>query len=116
MSLQPLLVSMSKNADGGFDYSVPSSAMLSEALKLMISVTLLSQQVLSGKVKELLQEDWLSEFFSYLIPSFIYFINNNCLFFILQYVDPTTFQLLSQLKTVITGLLFRVLLKRRLAR
>ena len=114
MSLQPLLVTMSKNPSGGFSYSVPSSAMLSEALKLVISVTLLVQQLLSGKVKEILHEDSVSEFFSYVVPSFIYFINNNCLFFILQYVDPTTFQLLSQMKTIFTGLLFRVFLKRKL--
>ena len=35
-------------------------------------------------------------------------------FFILQAVDPTTFQLLSQMKTIFTGLLFRVFLKRKL--
>ena len=61
-----------------------------------------------------LHEGSLAEFFSYMIPSFIYFINNNCIFFILQAVDPTTFQLLSQMKTIFTGLLFRVFLKRRL--
>lgn len=30
MSLQPILVSMSKNSMGRFDYSVPASTMLSE--------------------------------------------------------------------------------------
>ena len=41
MSLQPVLVTFSKNPKGTFDYSVPSSTMLSEALKLAISSTLL---------------------------------------------------------------------------
>ena len=50
MSLQPVLVTLSKNPLGGFSYSVPSSTMLSEALKLAISFTLLSQQLLSGKI------------------------------------------------------------------
>ena len=114
MSLQPVLVTLSKNPLGGFSYSVPSSTMLSEALKLAISFTLLSQQLLSGKITALLHDDSLTEFCSYIIPSFIYFINNNCIFFILQAVDPTTFQLLSQMKTIFTGLLFRVFLKRKL--
>lgn len=114
MSLQPVLVTLSKNPQGSFSYSVPSSTMLSEALKLGISLVLLTQQMLSGKVTSILAEDSLSEFCSYIIPSFIYFINNNCIFFILQAVDPTTFQLLSQMKTIFTGLLFRVFLNRRL--
>jgi len=115
MSLQPVLVTLSKNKSGGFDYSVPSSTMLSEGLKLALSVVLLARQMLSGNLGSVLHEESLAEFFSYMAPSFIYFINNNCIFFILQAVDPTTFQLLSQMKTIFTGLLFRVFLKRHLS-
>merc|ERR1719498_1871901 len=61
---------------------------------------------------KLLHEDSAAEFLSYMIPGLIYFVNNNTVFLILQAVDPTTFQLLSQLKTIFTGLLFRVFLKR----
>ena len=50
-----------------------------------------------------------------MIPAFIYFVNNNVVFFILKLVDPVTFQLLSQLKTIFTGLLFRLFLQRRLS-
>jgi UDP-sugar transporter A1/2/3 len=115
MSLQPILVTWSKNPSGSFDYSVPCSTMLSEALKLGISAVLLLQQLLSGSLESVLHEGSVSEFFAYMMPSFIYFVNNNCIFFILLYVDPTTFQLLSQMKTIFTGLLFRVFLKRRLS-
>jgi len=51
----------------------------------------------------------------FMIPAFIYFVNNNVVFFILKLVDPVTFQLLSQLKTIFTGLLFRLFLQRRLS-
>lgn len=94
---------------------MPSSTMLSEGLKLALSVVLLARQMLSGNLGSVLHEESLAEFFSYMAPSFIYFINNNCIFFILQAVDPTTFQLLSQMKTIFTGLLFRVFLKRHLS-
>jgi len=114
MSLQPILVTLSKNDFGGFDYSVPGSTMLSEALKLVISLGLLAHGLLRGQIASILHEDSLCEFFSYMLPAAIYFINNNCIFFILQAVDPTTFQLLSQMKTIFTGLLFRIFLKRRL--
>ena len=55
------------------------------------------------------------EFARFMIPAFIYFANNNIVFFILRLVDPVTFQLLSQLKTIFTGLLFRLFLQRRLS-
>jgi len=57
----------------------------------------------------------VAEFVSYMVPGLIYFVNNNCQFYILQAIDPTSFQLLSQLKTIFTGVLFRALLKRKLA-
>jgi len=50
----------------------------------------------------------------YTIPAIIYFVNNNLTFVILTHVHPTTFQLISQLKILFTGLLFRAILKRRL--
>eukprot|EP00971_Amphidinium_carterae_P086581 1713395-Amphidinium_carterae.1 len=48
------------------------------------------------------------------VPAAIYFVNNNLVFLILDHVNPTTFQLLSQLKTVFTGLLFRLFLGKKL--
>jgi UDP-sugar transporter A1/2/3 len=128
MALQPILVSLSRNERGTFDYSVPASTMFSEVLKLVISLALLMNQrrrematarrlmmesgveIASG----LLDEQPMREFSRYMTPGLIYFINNNLLFFILQTIDPTTFQLLSQMKTIFTGLLFWLFLKRRL--
>lgn len=75
---------------------------------------MLAQQMFSNPVK-LLANAPLAEFMSYAIPGLIYFVNNNILFYILQEVDPTTFQLLSQMKTIFTGLLFRVFLKRHIS-
>ena len=111
MSVQPIMATLSQNSFGAFDYSVPSSTMLSEALKLLISTIMLLHGCAPGRQRApLLHEESLTEFFSYLVPAGIYFVNNNCIFFILQAVDPTTFQLLSQMKTIFTGLLFRVFL------
>eukprot|EP00928_Gymnodinium_smaydae_P053787 TRINITY_DN37700_c0_g1_i1.p1 TRINITY_DN37700_c0_g1~~TRINITY_DN37700_c0_g1_i1.p1 ORF type:complete len:348 (-),score=89.68 TRINITY_DN37700_c0_g1_i1:136-1179(-) len=117
MSLQPLLVAFSKDSEGGFSYSVPCSTMLSETLKLCISATLLlSERLAAGAAAPplLSQEGALSEFFAFMVPGLIYFVNNNAQFFILQAIDPTSFQLLSQMKTIFTGLLFRVMLDKKL--
>ena len=142
MALQPIVVSLSKNSRGVFDYSIPMSNMLAELLKLGISTTLLViQRVKSARAGRaddaLLHEHAAREFGMFMIPGLIYFVNNNLLFYILQAreplrrrtraalrrssalrraqeIDPTTFQLLSQMKTIFTGILFRLFLKRRL--
>lgn len=112
MSVQPLVVVTSKNAQGSFDYSVPSSTLFSEVLKFAISSLLL---LLGGTPESsTLDRRALREFLAYSLPSLIYFINNNLAFFVLQAVDPTTFQLLSQMKILFTALLFRVFLKKHL--
>jgi len=115
MTIQPILITMSKNEANGFSYSVPSSTMLSEALKFVISSALLVRQRCSTPSLTLLHEGSCGEFMWFMVPALIYFVNNNCVFFILQAVDPTTFQLLSQMKTIFTGLLFRIFLNRQLS-
>ena len=84
MSLQPILVSLSKNEAGGFDYSVPASTMLSELLKLLLSSGLLLRQMATCAPSELLSEQPWAEMLSYSLPGLIYFVNNNLVFVILQ--------------------------------
>ena len=43
----------------------------------------------------------------YLVPSIIYLIHNNVQFATLTYVDPSTYQIMGNLKIVTTGILFR---------
>lgn len=124
MATQPILVAMSKNGSGGFDYSIPASTMFSEVLKLLISAVMLLKQSATvlkiapdddeKRAPGLLGDRPVREFFTYMIPGLIYFVNNNLLFFILQVIDPTTFQVLSQMKTIFTGVLFRLVLGRYL--
>ncbi|XP_034599746.1 CMP-sialic acid transporter 1 isoform X3 [Setaria viridis] len=51
----------------------------------------------------------------YLVPSVIYLIHNNVQFATLTYVDPSTYQIVGNLKIVTTGILFRLVLKRKLS-
>ena len=43
----------------------------------------------------------------YVVPSVIYLIHNNVQFATLTYVDPSTYQIMGNLKIVTTGILFR---------
>jgi len=116
MALQPILLTLSKGPKGFFEYSVGSATLACEILKLLFSavglcVLLVRQPELKGSV--LSNRPW-REFGQFLVPSVIYFVNNNLVFVILQALDPSTFQLVSQTKTIFTGILFRFMLKRRL--
>ena len=86
MSLQPILMAQSKNAAGGFDYSVPLSTMFSELLKLGLSIVLLMHSRVTQPSGKLMGEQPTKEFLAFMTPGLIYFVNNNCLFYILQAV------------------------------
>jgi len=109
MTLQPVLVTLSQNSEGKFDYNPVSSTLLSESSKIFISAGFLYTTKQTSAVRLDLKEAM-----QYAIPAFIYFVNNNLVFVILSHVNPTTFQLLSQLKTAFTGILFAAFLGRRL--
>jgi UDP-galactose transporter len=116
MALQPIFLTLSKGSAGYFEYSVGSATFLTEGIKLILSLVLLVIQLvrnpeLRGNV---LSKRPVIEFLQFLVPSVIYFANNNLVYVILQALDPSTFQLLSQTKTIFTGLLFRWLLRKRL--
>mmetsp|Transcript_89712 Transcript_89712/g.192294 ORF Transcript_89712/g.192294 Transcript_89712/m.192294 type:complete len:334 (+) Transcript_89712:158-1159(+) len=115
MTLQPLLVTLSQNSAGRIEYSAISSTLLSEAFKLGISALLLWRQVGNDEVKRAKCRLEVRKVLEYSVPALIYFVNNNLVFAILSHVSATTFQLLSQLKTVFTGLLFRFILGRKLS-
>jgi len=109
MTLQPVLVTLSK-VDGQIQYSAVSSTLSTEVIKIFISIGLLA----STAAQQPPSRANLLDVLQYSVPAFVYFVNNNLVFAILSYVDATTFQLLSQLKTVFTGLLFRIFLSRSL--
>jgi UDP-sugar transporter A1/2/3 len=116
MALQPIFLTLSKGPKGYFEYSVGSATLLCELLKLgFSSISLAIQLARNPELKSsvLSNRPWL-EFAQFFVPSVIYFANNNLVFVILMALDPSTFQLVSQTKTIFTGILFRFMLRRRL--
>jgi len=108
MTLSPVLVTLSQNSKGQIEYSIPSSTLMTELLKIGTSVAMMFT----------IPKDQRTMTFGgvlhFAVPAVIYFINNNLTIVVLTHVDSTTFQLISQLKIIFTGLLFRLVLKREL--
>lgn len=117
MSAQPLLQNLSKAESGRFEYSVLTATALVEILKLFVSTVLLAVMLAQepNTRASILSDTPLREFAQYLVPSAIYFCNNNLAYVALQALHPATVQIIGQTKTIFTGAFFRLMLSRRLS-
>mmetsp|Transcript_42015 Transcript_42015/g.50940 ORF Transcript_42015/g.50940 Transcript_42015/m.50940 type:complete len:372 (+) Transcript_42015:151-1266(+) len=113
-SSQGLFTTASKT-DGKYLYNFSTVPLLSELCKLAVSACLLYRQHKSDPKGTNITVEWKS-IRLYPIPSLIYLVHNNVQFMTLKYVDPSTYQILGNLKIVTTGVLFRVFLKRKLTK
>lgn len=113
-SSQGLLTTASKE-NGIYTYNFATVPFLAEVIKLITSSALLYCQVIIDPKGVKITRD-LRNTLMYPIPSLIYLVHNNIQFLTLKYVDPSTYQILGNLKIVTTGVLFRVILKRQLSR
>src|SRR5690242_3208699 len=96
LSCQSLLISYSKK-EGLYAYNPTTAVLLAEITKFLISAAILTSQ------RENLNFRITRETFPYSVPALIYFIQNNLVFWALYYVDPTTYQVLVNLKILTTG-------------
>ena len=112
MTTQPFITTLSKNDEGTYDYLAVSTTFVTEVAKLCISLSLYLSLPKNKRSHNALRRN---DVLLFACPAFVYFINNNLIFVILMYVNSTTFQILSSLKTVATGILFRIVLKRILS-
>lgn len=105
---------LSKNANGAYDYSPASTVMLAECLKLAIATVLHSHDC-RVQATPPFEKVSLKELLLYAVPSMLYFTTNNLALIIVTAITPISFQLISQVKTVVTGVLFSTVLSRPLS-
>lgn len=113
-SAQSLLTTASKNDAGGYDYNVATVPLLSELLKLLVSACALYREFMREPSKCRLTTDWRS-ILLFPVPSLIYLAHHSITFPMLTLVDPSTYQILGNLKIVTTGLASKVVLGKRLS-
>ncbi|KAH7641802.1 hypothetical protein DERF_008786 [Dermatophagoides farinae] len=113
---QGILVKASQNngTNNKYDYNIVTVVIGTELIKLVTSLVLyfkdkpsiwqLFDEIRSGFRIGLL----------YLIPAFLYCLYNNLAFINLANYDPTTYFILLQFRTVITGSLFQILFNKKL--
>ncbi|TRY91348.1 hypothetical protein DNTS_030148 [Danionella cerebrum] len=104
------LISLTK-IDGQVPFSASSCVVLIELTKLLFSVASL---LASGHWSTLKKSVSILNMAPYSIPAALYTFNNNLVVFMQSYMDPSSFQVLSNLKILSTALLYSSCLGRHL--
>jgi len=91
-------------------YSAPTLVFAAESAKFAISAAELRRAGLGAA-----DVDWVQNW-KFAIPALLYSINNNLFVYILRIVPGSVFQMLSNLRSLYTGVLFYFLMDRRLSR
>ncbi|XP_020982331.1 CMP-sialic acid transporter 4-like [Arachis duranensis] len=114
-SSQAILIVWSKRA-GKYEYSVTTANFLVETLKCAISLVALARIWKKEGVTEDNQlSTTLDEVIVYPIPAALYLVKNLLQYYIFAYVDAPGYQILKNLNIISTGVLYRIILKKRLS-
>ena len=104
-----------KTSDNKYNYSTISVVLLTEIIKLFISIGIYAKdKSLTELIPEILSGHKV--LFLYMVPAFLYCLYNNLAFVNLASYDPTTYYMLLQLRVAVTGIIYQLLFKRTLSR
>jgi len=107
-----LCAEASKEGDGSYPYNTLAIPLTVEVTKLAVSAILLLALKLKGNAQPISFAPL--QFLKYSLPALCYFVSNNCMFYIIKELGPTTFQVTNNLKVLTTGILMRFCLGRQL--
>jgi len=106
-----LLAELSKDARGVYAYNTFTIPLVVEITKMSMSIFWLWAHPC------LPEEGWRARDHALcLVPAFCYFVANNSMFFIVLYIGPTQFQILSTIKVVFNLVFMRIFLHRQFSR
>jgi drug/metabolite transporter (DMT)-like permease len=109
-----LLAEASKNTSGSYPYNTFVIPLSVEGVKLVSSACVVYFAKSNKENKGVKKTFSFASFLLYCVPALCYFISNNCMFYIIRELGPTTFQITNNLKTLSTALLMRFVLSHKL--
>ncbi|XP_015577445.1 CMP-sialic acid transporter 2 isoform X1 [Ricinus communis] len=114
-SSQAILIVWSKRA-GRYEYSVTTANFLVETLKCVLSLAALARIWKNeGVTEDNRLSTTLDEVSVYPIPAALYLVKNLLQYYIFAYVDAPGYQILKNLNIISTGVLYQMILKRKLS-
>ena len=108
-----IFAAASKAADGTYTYNTFMIPCSVEVSKFLVSTLILLVNRVNGSGGDLVSFS-LTRLGSYSLPALCYFVSNNCMFFIIRDLGPTTFQIMNNLKIITTGAFMYVILGKQL--
>ena len=109
-----LLAEASKTASGSYPYNTFVIPFSVEGVKLLSSACFLYIAKSSSNKGSAGEEYSWPSLFLYSVPALCYFVSNNCMFYIIRELGPTTFQITNNLKTLSTAILMRFVMSHKL--
>ncbi|KAK3194171.1 hypothetical protein Dsin_025481 [Dipteronia sinensis] len=114
-SSQAILIVWSKRA-GKYEYSVTTANFMVEALKCALSLAALARIWRNeGVTEDNRLSTTLDEVIVYPIPAALYLVKNLLQYYIFAYVDAPGYQILKNFNIISTGILYRIILKKKLS-
>ncbi|XP_030972749.1 CMP-sialic acid transporter 2-like [Quercus lobata] len=115
MSSQSILIVWSKR-NGKYEYSITTTNFMVENLKCGLSLLALARIWRSeGVTKDNRLSTTFDEVIVYPIPALLYLVKNLLQYHILQHLDAPGYQILRNLNIISTGILNRIILKKKLS-
>lgn len=105
----------SKMEDGTYPYDTFSIPFAVEAVKLAASTVMFLRERLANRKLRALSGFTVHSFAAHAFPAFCYFVSNNCMFYIIRYLGASTFQIMSNLNILSTGVFMYIFLHRKLS-
>jgi len=103
----------SKTSEGVYPYNTFMLPCLVEICKFLAAALFLAHLIISGQRPQVTFS--LQKMVLYAVPALCYFVSNNCMFYIIRDLGPTTYQVANNLKILSTALLMRFFLDRKIS-
>ncbi|XP_067665230.1 probable UDP-sugar transporter protein SLC35A4 [Haliotis asinina] len=96
--------------EGKLPFRSSSVVLSTEVVKIVLSVAMLLPELRRGDITV----PSVANCLPFLVPAVLYCINNNLSVYMQVHMDPTTYQILGNMKVITTAVLYRVIIQRRL--
>ncbi|XP_046328903.2 probable UDP-sugar transporter protein SLC35A4 isoform X1 [Haliotis rufescens] len=97
--------------EGTLPFRSSSVVFSTEVLKIVLSIAMMLPELGRGDIKM----PPLSNCIPFVVPAVLYCINNNLSVYMQVQMDPTTYQILGNMKVASTAILYRIIMQRKLS-
>jgi drug/metabolite transporter (DMT)-like permease len=116
LTISTITITLSQTHDGFILYSISGAVLVSEILKFFISlICWFIFKFKNGESLNIFKELSFQESIQFIIPSILFAISNNLIYQCLQFLPPQVYQILLNLRIIITILTFKFIFSKSIS-